>query len=101
MSINYIPQYRFDGLVGVGGAKLSYDFYLPEHNALIEYQGQYHDGTMVLQTEEQLSKQKEHDACKREYAESHGYRLIEIWYWDFIKIQEILNKELQLTSAAA
>ena len=101
MSINYIPQYRFDGLVGVGGAKLSYDFYLPDHNTLIEYQGQYHDGTIVLQTEEQLSKQKEHDARKREYAKSHGYHLIEIWYWDFTKIQEILNKELQLTSVVA
>lgn len=101
MSVNYIPQHRFDGLVGVGGTKLSYDFYLPDHNVLIEYQGEHHDGTMALQTEEQFIRQQEHDARKREYATSHGYRLIEIWYWDFTRIQEILNKELCLSSVVA
>lgn len=101
LSVNYIPQYRFDGLVGVGGTKLSYDFYLPDYHTLIEYQGQYHDGTILLQSEEQLAKQKEHDTRKREYAKSHGYHLIEIWYWDFTKIQEILTTELQSQSVVA
>ena len=31
---------------------------------------------------------------KKEYAESHGIKLLEIWYWDYKKIEEILNKEL-------
>ena len=101
MHVTYLPQKRFDGLVGVGGAKLSYDFYLPEYKTLIEYQGQFHDGTTKLQTEEQLIKQKEHDARKRAYAQSHGYHLIEIWYWDFTRIQEILNTELNLSSVVA
>lgn len=40
--INYEPQKRFDGLVGVNGGQLSYDFFLIDDNILIECQGSQH-----------------------------------------------------------
>lgn len=38
----------------------------------------------------------EHDKRKREYAKSHGYKLLEIWYYDYNNIEEILNRELEV-----
>lgn len=93
-NIKYVPQKHFDQLIGVGGGLLSYDFYLPQYNLLIEYQGEYHDGTASIQTEIEFLKQQEHDKRKRNYAKSHNINLLEIWYWDFDKIDEILNNTL-------
>ena len=43
-----------------------------------------------------FKKQKEHDKRKRDYAEVNGYKLLEIWYYDYDRIEEILNKELEV-----
>lgn len=94
LGIRYVPQKRFDGLIGVGGTKLSYDFYLPDMHVLIEYQGQFHDGTSKMQTQDALAKQKEHDRRKKDYAIRNGFKFIEIWYYDFKNIKHILEKEL-------
>jgi hypothetical protein len=94
-NIKYTPQKDFENLVGIGGGKLSYDFYLVEYNLLIEYQGDFHDGTANIQTEEGFKIQQEHDRRKREYAQNNNINLLEIWYWDFDKVEEILNEQLQ------
>ena len=39
---------------------------------------------------------EKHDKRKREYAKDHNIKLLEIWYWDYDNIEEILNKELDL-----
>ena len=93
-NIEFEEQKRFDGLIGLGGKKLSYDFYIKSKNALIEYQGEFHDGTAKLATDESLNKQQEHDKRKREYAEENSIQLIEIWYYDFENIEKILNQYL-------
>ena len=92
--INFVPQKKFTDLVGLGGRCLSYDFYLPEFNLLIEYQGQFHDGTASFQTEEGFLIQKEHDKRKTAYAESNNIRLLEIWYQDYDNIEKILENIL-------
>ena len=46
--------------------------------------------------EEQFKIQQEHDKRKRDYAEANGYKLLEIWYYDYDRIEEILNKELEV-----
>lgn len=93
-NIPYIPQFRFSELCGVGGGLLSYDFYLPEHNILIEFQGQFHDGTVPFQTNNGLQRQQTHDRLKREFAVAHHIKLLEIWYYEFSHIDEILTTEL-------
>jgi hypothetical protein len=95
-SINYISQKIFDVLIGLGGGNLSYDFYLPQLNLLIEYQGEQHKKYMpgFHKSKKDFEKQQEHDRRKREYAKKYGIRLLEIWYWDFDNIEEILDKEL-------
>lgn len=68
---------------------------MPKYNLLVEYQGQYHDGTAGNQTDAEFIIQKEHDRRKREYAENNNIRLLEIWYRDFDNIEEILEQKLK------
>lgn len=67
------------------------------YNILIEAQGQQHIiPKKLFGGEEQFQKQQEHDKRKRDYAEANGYKLLEIWYYDYDRIEEILNKELEV-----
>ena len=95
--INFEYQKTFDNLYGIQNGKLSYDFYIPNHNLLIEYQGKQHEEPIeFFGGEEQFKIQQEHDKRKREYAKNNGYKLLEIWYYDYDKIEEILSRELEL-----
>lgn len=89
--INYISQYKFCGLNGIGGKPLSYDFYLPKYNLLIEFQGEQHKRPIDwFGGEEKFKIQKEHDKRKRDYAKQNNINLLEIWYYDFDNIESIL-----------
>ena len=94
----YIPQMKYNGLIGLKGGLLSYDFYLPNYNLLIEYQGQQHEKYYkgFHKSKKDFERQQEHDKRKREYAQGHNIKLLEIWYWDFDNIESILQKELNL-----
>lgn len=93
-NINYVSHKTYTNLKGVGGLPLSYDFYIPQKNLLIEYQGQFHDGTATIQTKQGLENQIEHDKRKKEYAISNCIDLLEIWYWDYDNIEKILERKL-------
>lgn len=93
-NIDFIPQKSFNTLRGIKGGLLSYDFYLPKYNLLVEYQGEFHDGTAWQQTETDFLRQKEHDRRKQIYAKKHNIHLLEIWYWDYDNIEQILNNVL-------
>lgn len=95
--IKNINQKTFDGLIGLNGGNLSYDFYLPDYELLIEYQGEQHLAPIeYFGGDKEFKKQKNHDRRKRKYAEKNGIKLLEIWYWDFDNIEHILKKELIL-----
>lgn len=95
-NVENIPQRKYDGLVGINNGLLSYDFYLPLHNILIEYQGEQHERFIkgIHITKKNFEKQLEHDRRKKLYAINNNIKLLEIWYWDFDNIESILNKEL-------
>lgn len=93
---DYVSQKEFIDLVGVGNKNLSYDFYLPKHNLLIEYQGEFHDGNGNYYINKNLKKQQEHDRRKKQYAIDNNIKLLEIWYWHFDNIEKILDKELNI-----
>lgn len=95
-NVEYKIQIEYEGLIGMGNGNLSYDFYLPSYNTLIECQGIQHEKfTMGLhKTKEDFKKQLEHDKRKRNYAKEHNINLLEIWYYDIDNIEEILTKEL-------
>lgn len=93
-NISYISQKTFDGLLGCGGKPLRFDFYLPNYNLLLEYQGQFHDNTVSYQTKERYERLKEHDKRKKIFAKENGYELFEIWYQDYDNIETILQEKL-------
>jgi hypothetical protein len=96
-NINYKRYYTYDGLVGLRNKPLSYDFYLPNFNTLIEFQGGFHDGNATgsyKQTDKDKLYQLEHDRRKRVYAMNHHINLIEIWYYDFDNIETILRQRI-------
>lgn len=99
--IHFFTQKKFNDLCGVNGKLLSYDFFIPDGNLLIEFQGEFHDGTARIQTNTGYMIQQEHDKRKREYAESHGYDLLEIWYFQKDNIEQILSKALHLSVETA
>lgn len=95
-NLYYKYQKTFPNLVGVRGGVLSYDFYIEEINTLIEYQGEFHVGVPKIQSEKKLKIQMEHDRRKREYAKKNKIKLIEIWYYDFDRIETILKEKLNI-----
>lgn len=94
--ISYDLQKRYADLVGKRKMPLSYDFFLPQHNLLIEFQGQQHERPCEwFGGEKQFEVQQEHDKLKRDYAKKYNIDLLEIWYRDFDNIEEILQNRLR------
>lgn len=98
-NIQFVPHKSYDDLRGVGGGKLSYDFYLPDFNLLIEYQGEQHERPIdVFGGDKQFEVQREHDSRKRKYAQEHHIELLEIWYYNFQNLEKILDNQLLLVA---
>lgn len=98
-NIIYVFEKKFKDL-----GRLSYDFYLPQQNILIEYDGIQHfeptdfgSGTAVALREFRL--RKANDLLKTKYASDNNIRLIRIAYKDFDRIEEILMTTLGETNA--
>lgn len=91
--INYIPEHTFadcrDQRV------LPFDFYLPDYNTIIEYDGKQHfEKNDYWGGECALRIVQHHDRIKNDYCSSNNIHLIRIPYWDFNNINDILTKEL-------
>ena len=82
--IKFETQKTFEGLVNIN--PLHYDFYIPEHDILIEYQGEQHyrpknfGGETKEVAQENYEQQVKRDNIKREYARNNGKTLIEVPY---------------------
>lgn len=102
-NVRFEHQKSYDDLLGVSGSKtLSYDFYLPEYNLLIEYQGEQHKKRVEYfhKTKEDFNRQKEHDKRKRQYTKDNNIKLLEIWYYDYDNIEEIIKEHVIATACS-
>lgn len=85
--IEFQVQKKFPDLKRID--RLSYDFFIPSMNILIECQGvQHYKPTTFFHgenAEEGFAYQQERDQLKREYAWQNGYYLLEISYKDYRK----------------
>ena len=97
--INYICQYTYNDCKDVH--VLPFDFYLPDHNKLIEYDGRQHyypskwnsemtDEDTVLN----FNKTQKHDNIKNDYCNKNNIKLLRIPYWNFDNINDILKTYL-------
>lgn len=100
-NIKYKYQKRYTGLVGIGGKPLSYDFYLPDYNKVIECQGEQHfKSVKYFGGDEKYNTQIEHDKRKKEYAYKHNIGMIELTYKDKNNEESILKNLLNLEKCA-
>lgn len=95
--IYYEREKTFDGLVAPSsGRKLRYDFYIPDLNLIIEFDGKQHFDVheSSLFTKEKYDKIRLHDKLKNKFCEKKGIYLIRISYFNASKeyIYKVLDK---------
>lgn len=74
---------------------LPFDFFLPEKNILIEFDGEQHFKPKFNESKESFERQKMNDEIKNYFAEANGFKLIRIPYWNFEKIEEIIKTAIK------
>ena len=76
--------------------QLPFDFYLPDYNILIEYDGEHHYKAISIHGgEEAFRKRIYNDDIKNNYCSNNNIKLIRIPYWDLLNIEIILEKNLK------
>ena len=97
-NIKYISQYRFDDCKYI--RPLPFDFYLPEYNMCIEYDGVQHyapvrfGNTTSESSKQKLASQQKKDEIKNTYCQTNNIKLLRIPYWEFDNIEHILKDAL-------
>ena len=90
----FIREKGFDDCRNIN--KLPFDFYLPNHNALIEYDGLHHYKPLdYFGGVEGFKKQQLRDNIKNEYAKNNNINLLRIRFDEYKNINEILDKNIK------
>ena len=94
--IEYKPEYT----VFIGDNYYRYDFYLPQYNLFIEYDGQQHYKPVRFfgndkDAEYVFKRTQEHDKIKNRYCKDNNINLLRIPYWETKNIETIINNCLQ------
>ena len=96
--IKYESQYIFLDCRNI--LPLKFDFYLPNNNMCIEFDGEQHFYPVPFNGESYEKAQLDYIECvkrdeiKNKYCKDHGINLIRIPYWDYDKINTILDSEI-------
>jgi UDP-N-acetylglucosamine 2-epimerase (non-hydrolysing) len=93
LNINFIKEYLFNNCRGER-RPLPFDFYLPDYNCCIEYDGEQHfiyRETGIFQNK--LKKIKENEIIKTKYCNENNIRLIRIPYGFLKKLRKLLTIE--------
>lgn len=100
-NIEFKTQYRIDNESDISTNRIFYtDFYLKEHNIVIEFNGKQHYAPSErFGGEEQFKKQQLRDEALRRTLKKNNIRLLEIPYTEYKNIKSILIKELGLNEA--
>ena len=93
MDIKYIREYKIDNCKDKRA--LPFDFYLPDYNLCIEYNGIQHYQECGW-GKDKLSYTQEHDKIKKEYCLNNNIQLLIISYLEQDNIEEILCQTLSL-----
>lgn len=92
LSINeifYQTQKTFDNCINpITGSKLFFDFYLPDYNCCIEYDGEQHFNAREAGyfTSETVKEIQHRDRVKEDFCKKHNIKLIRVPYTDYDKL---------------
>ena len=93
MKIDFKEQHKFNGCKNK--RRLPFDFYLPNNNVCIEYDGEGHYEPFRFSTgQEKFEQTKRHDKIKNKYCHDNSITLIRIPYTKFKNIEHILRNAL-------
>ena len=91
--IFFEKQKIFDNLISIN--HLKFDFYLPELNLLIEYDGEGHYklifGSTIEDKKKNLEYIQKNDQIKNQWAIANNIPLLRIPYWNFNRIEELIE----------
>lgn len=95
-NITFIPQYHTKTLKSDKNYPLYFDFYLPDYNIVIEYQGKQHYNPISrgFYDEASFDELKRRDELKKEWCKTNKVKMIEIPYTDFDKLNFSYIKEM-------
>ena len=95
--IKYEEEYKYDNCRNI--RPLPFDFFLPEFNVLLEYDGEHHFKSIpAWGGEERFVTTTNNDNIKNEFCKSNNIQLIRIKYTEKNKICEILEKYKRSTT---
>jgi very-short-patch-repair endonuclease len=86
-NIKYLYQHKFKECKNK--LPLPFDFYLPEHNLLIEYDGRQHFEQSGF-SNDKLKKTQKHDKIKNNFCKEKGINLLRIPFWKKEEIEDIV-----------
>lgn len=97
-NIKYIKEYYIKNeYLFSNRKKIFADFYLPDYNMIIEFNGaQHYQAFEAFGGEKQFQEQQKRDMALRYYCKEHKITLIEIHYKDIGNIEKLLSKELKI-----
>ena len=90
-NVSFVQEKTFDNCMDK--KRLPFDFYLPKHNLIVEFDGQHHFYECGFGNHEIT---KRHDNIKNQYCKDNNIDILRIPYWEGSNIEEILTKQLNL-----
>jgi very-short-patch-repair endonuclease len=88
-NIDYISEFTFYDCRYIN--KLPFDFYIPNLNILIEYDGEHHFKEIGHYSKEHFNNTLRNDIIKNNYALNNKISLLRIPYTDYNNIENIIN----------
>lgn len=92
LNCEFVHQYKFEDCKDK--KPLPFDFYLPDYNLCIEFDGEQHYKPKF--GEENFIQTQKHDKIKNEYCKSHNIDLLRIPYWDGSNAENIIKNKLNI-----
>lgn len=87
-NISFESQKTFKNLKSKKRKPLFFDFYLPEYNILIEYDGEFH--YFPILNKDILKEQKDNDRIKNNFSKENSIKLIRIPFINYNNLDEII-----------
>ena len=89
LGIRYYNNHKFDDCKHI--LHLKFDFYLPDYNMVIEYDGiQHFKPVKKFGGVERFKLDKYRDSLKNKYCEDNNIKMLRIAYFDYRRIEQIL-----------
>ena len=98
-NISFEAQFKIDECKNINPLPFDFAVYLNDSFVLIEYQGEQHyEAIDFMGGKKGFKYRQKNDQIKKDYCKNNDIQLLEIPYWDFDNIDQILEEELLLMS---